>query len=146
MRENGVDLPEGQFQAGMGVTPGQAPDGTVPVEPPAEAAGRSPTDSIDREAFEAAQEACEDLLPEGAVMFGGPGGPGGAGVDASAFRAYASCLADHGVELPELGEIGAPAASVGRGDVDDPDFAAAQDVCAALLPDVTQAVPPTTAS
>ncbi len=104
MRENGVDLPEGQFQAGAGATPGQAPDGTMLTEPPRDMTG--PAASIDGEAFEAAREACADLLPEGAVMFGGPGGPGGAGVDASAFRAYTSCMTDHGVELPEAGPAG----------------------------------------
>jgi hypothetical protein len=71
-------------------------------------------------------------------MFGGPGGPGGAGVDASAFRAYTSCMADHGVELPEPGETGAPPVSVDR---DDPEFAEAQETCAALLSEVTESAP-----
>jgi hypothetical protein len=147
MRENGIELPEGrQFQAGVGATPGPAPDGTMLTEPPRDMTG--PAASIDGDAFEAAREACADLLPEGAVMFGGPGGPGGAGVDASAFRAYTSCMADHGVELPEAGPAGAdgaapPAISVDR---DDPEFAEAQETCAALLPEVTESAPPTTAA
>jgi len=142
MRENGVDIPEGQFQAGAGVPPGRAPDATMLTEPPSDVTG------IDGDAFEAAREACEDLLPEGAVMFGGPGGAGGAGIDESALRAYRSCMTDHGVELPEAGPAGTdgaapPAISVDR---DDPEFAEAQETCAALLPEVTESAPPTTAA
>jgi len=139
MRENGVDIPEGQFQPGAGVAPGQAPDATMLTERPSDVTG------IDGDAFEAAREACEDLLPEGAVMFGGPGG---AGIDESALRAYRSCMADHGVDLPEPGPAGTdgaapPAISVDR---DDPEFAEAQETCAALLPEVTESAPPTTAA
>lgn len=145
MRENGIDLPEGQFQAGREAVPGEVPAGSILTEPPDEMEG------IDGEAFAAAREACADLAPEGAVMFGGPGG---AGIDESAFRAYRSCMADHGVELPEAGPAGAERGDGAAGaappevsiDRDDPEFAAAHEVCASLLPEVTESAPPTTAA
>jgi hypothetical protein len=129
----------------VGGSPGGARDEAMLTGPPPDVTGRAGT--LGREAFEAAQAACEELLPEGAVMFGGPGGPTGAGVDASAFRAYTSCMADHGVELPEPGEGAAPPVRSDRDGSDEaPELEAALEACGALLPDVTQTVPPTSAA
>ena len=76
---------------------------------------------VDQATFDAAQKACAGLRPTG----GGGGGRGGA-----AAAAYRSCLADHGVTVPSTSS-GGPPASIDR---NDPNFAAANQACRALLP------------
>ena len=75
---------------------------------------------VDQATFDAAQQACASLRPAG-----GQGGRGGA-----AGAAYRSCLADHGVTVPSTSS-GGPPPSIDR---TAPNFAAANDVCKALLP------------
>ncbi len=143
MKEQGVELPNGAgFQPGAGG--GEAPPGSFQLgqgqqgqgQPPQGQAGNgSAPPSFDTSKLQAAQEACGDLLPEGA-NFGGPGGFGGAnggGVDTSAFDAYRSCMSDHGVTIPERqdNQPDQPPASIDR---DSDSFKAANDVCASLLP------------
>ena len=72
--------------------------------------------------------ACASLAPQGG--FGGPGGSQGNGQRGQAFQAYQSCLKDHGVEVPTT-VAGGPPASIDRS---SPAFAAADEVCQALLP------------
>ncbi len=145
MKEQGVELPDGgRFQQGAG---GEAPPGTFQLgqgqpgqgQPgqgqQGQAGNGSPPASFDSSKLQAAQEACGDLLPEGA-NFGGPGGFGGAnggGVDTSAFDAYRSCMSDHGVTIPERqdNQPAQPPASIDR---NSDSFKAANDVCASLLP------------
>jgi len=74
---------------------------------------------VDQATFDAAQQACASLRPAG-----GPGGRGGA-----AGAAYRSCLADHGVTVPSTSS-GGPPPSIDR---NDPNFAAANQTCRALL-------------
>ena len=76
---------------------------------------------VDQASFDAAQQACASLRPAG-----GQGGRGGGAAGA----AYRSCLADHGVTVPSTSS-GGPPPSIDRS---DPNFAAANDVCKALLP------------
>ncbi len=134
MKEQGVELPDGAgFQQGAGG--GEAPPGTFQLGQGQQGRNGSPPPSFDTSKLQAAQEACGDLLPEGA-NFGGPGGFGGAnggGVDTSAFDAYRSCMSDHGVTIPERqdNQPDQPPASIDR---DSDSFKAANDVCASLLP------------
>ncbi|HEX4818797.1 MAG TPA: hypothetical protein VFV00_01215 [Acidimicrobiales bacterium] len=75
---------------------------------------------VDQATFNAAQQACANLRPAG--NGGGRGGAAGA--------AYRSCLADHGVTVPSTSS-GGPPPSIDR---NDPNFAAANQACRALLP------------
>ena len=85
--------------------------------------------------MDAASKACAGSRPLGA---------GAGGVNASAFRAYLSCLADHGVAVSTSTSTTAKTAttaSSGSGggrrqgfDRNDPNFAAADAACAALRP------------
>lgn len=77
---------------------------------------------VDQATFDAAQQACANLRPTGN---GGGGARGGA-----AGAAYRSCLADHGVTVPSTSS-GGPPPSIDRS---DPNFAAANQACRALLP------------
>lgn len=133
LAEQGVELPD--FGGGEGGPPeGFDPEsGSIP--PGGGGQGGLP-EGVDQEALQEAMEACADLAPEGG--FGG--GPGGAGLEA--LEAYRSCLADNGVEVPESTE-GSPPASI---DETDPDFAAANEVCAALLPEQGEGASTTTTS
>ncbi len=158
LKKNGVDLPANGF-GGRNGAPGGAPGGngqssagaTPPGSfqlggaPQTQTGGGTATNggngnggappSFDREKFQAAQQACADLLPEGATFGNGfPGGGPGGGIDNSAFNAYRSCMSDHGVTIPERqnGEnsSGAPVSIDRNSDA----FKAANDVCASLLP------------
>jgi hypothetical protein len=127
LSKHGVTLPQG------GGGPGAGAGGTAPV---GGAGGARPTPSpppgVDQATFDAAQTACASLRPAG-----GPGGAGSGGRTLPA--AYLSCLADHGVAVsttttspgatPSSGAAAGPAI-----DRSDPRFAAANQVCAALLP------------
>ncbi len=168
LKQHGVDLPAGgRFQgggegAGQGGQGGQDGQGRVP---PASfqlgqsqtstgssngSSNASPPASFDRSAFQAARQACADLLPEGATAFGGPGfGGGGAstgagGASSSAFNAYRSCMSDHGVTLPARGQGQSASSSVAPPvsiDRNSAAFKAANDVCSALLPTPQQGAP-----
>jgi hypothetical protein len=94
--------------------PGSRPPGSRPSTtlPP----------GVDASTLQAARDACKSLMPTG-----GPGGPNGPGTQSPAFQAYASCLKDHGVTLPDNGGFG----GVNR---DDPTFKAADTICAPLRP------------
>ena len=74
---------------------------------------------VDQSTFDAAQQACASLRPTGGGARGG-----------AAAAAYRSCLADHGVTVPSTSS-GGPPASIDR---NDPNFAAANQACRALLP------------
>jgi len=133
LKQHGVDLPaSGRFFGNRNGQGGQS-------ETPAQGSGNgSPPPSFDRQKFQAAQQACASLLPEGAQQFGnGPfGGGNGGGANASAFSAYRSCMSDHGVTLPDRqngqrGENGSAPVSIER---NSSTFQAANDVCKALLP------------
>jgi len=75
---------------------------------------------VDPATFASAQQSCANLRPAG-----NGGVRGGA-----AAAAYRSCLADHGVTVPSTSS-GGPPPSIDR---NDPNFAAANQACRALLP------------
>jgi hypothetical protein len=159
LKKNGVDLPAngrifgnrnrqggpgGEGQAG-GQTPpslalGGAPQTSVQGQTPAQGNGNGnggAPPSFDRQKFQAAQQACASLLPEGVQPFGGFGGGGGA--NASAFNAYRSCMSDHGVTLPnrqngQNGEASNGSSAPVSIDRNSDTFKAANNVCQALLP------------
>lgn len=104
--------PSGGVRRGGYGFPGTGPGGTGPDA-----------------ATQKAMNACASLRPQ----FNGRGGAGGAG--SSAFKAFASCLKDHGVVLPTA----SPGARGHRGpglglNTAEPTVGAAYAVCKALLP------------
>jgi hypothetical protein len=146
LASHGVTLPAGTPRA----RPADGVDqrgGAAPAGPPAGgfrggvATGSSLPDGVTQAQFDAAQAACADQRPQRAG-----GAPGG--VQASALRAYASCLADHGVEASTTAGTG-PGGTGGAGafpriNRDDPDFPAARAACAALEPSPAGATTTTT--
>jgi hypothetical protein len=128
LKQHGVDLPNfgqrGQRQGGE--TPGSSvPPRTQPSLP----AG------VTQQQFDAAQQACESLRPAG-----GFGGGGGGVRNSAAFKAYVSCLADHGVAVSTTTSTSTTAGTASpqrpgqQFDRNDPHFASANQVCMALLP------------
>jgi hypothetical protein len=115
-----VELPSGGPPAG-----GQGPPTDFPTGLPTDFPSGFPTDvptgqpggpggpggfdglrpeGVDDETWQAAQEACQSLLPSGG--FGPPGGgDGNPGADA----AYRNCLADRGIDLTEADNTADPA-------------------------------------
>jgi len=169
LSSHGLDIPFlTRLASGQGFTGGSRPtraagdtsptrapgDPGVPGDgaggPPGGFGGGGTATTIDQKAFAAADAACADKRPTGIDVQqllqrrGGPGGGGGFG--GAAFRAYTSCLADHGVKVvtptTTTGDAtattvaGAPGAGGGRSTFDrnDPNFAAANEACKALLP------------
>lgn len=130
MADHGVDFPD--FRNGNGGPPSGRPAGA----PPSGGAGdgqRQPLpvpSGVDQQAFDAAEQACQDLRPTL-----GQGGPGGPGIDASALAAFRSCLADHGVTLTADQN---PFRDLDRS---KPDVRSAFDTCAPLLPQRGSAAP-----
>lgn len=123
LKEHGVDVPDNLGQRGPGQ--GQPPAGGQP--PTGAQGGGQPfgNDPKSQEAF----NACRDKAPAG--------GFGGAR-NSQAFQAYTSCLRDHGVDVPDPSTR--TSTSTGQStppptfDRNDPDFAAANQACQALLP------------
>ena len=153
LKKNGIDLPNGGFFGGRnrngqggqnaqgeGSAPpslqlGGAPQTQAQGQSGGNGAPASPPPSFDRSKFQAAQQACASLLPEGAT-FGPFGGGQGGGANASAFNAYRSCMSDHGVTLPsrqngQSASSSSPPVSIDR---NSDAFKAANTVCAPLLP------------
>lgn len=82
---------------------------------------------VDRQKFQQALQACG----------GGNGFGGGGGANAQAFTAYLSCLSDHGVAVPtSTSTSGTQARGAGALNAvrSDPNYAAANKTCQALLP------------
>ena len=126
MREHGVDIddPEeggGKFRIGRG--PGAGAD-----------AVNEKGDPVNAE-FEEAMEACRDELPQ----MGEELTPEERAEMEDAMLAFAQCMREHGVDMPDPGENGgivriAPGED-GKGGPDDPEFQAAEEACEDLLPD-----------
>ncbi len=135
MRENGVDFPDPVVEADGTVTFGFRPG-----------AGGGGLQDIARDPdTPAAREVCEALL-EGLTL-----GPGQRGFDLVELQdtllEFARCMRDHGVDIgdPDMSRFGPgandddqPSGPFGVIDTDDPDFAAAFEVCQQQLPGVGQ--------
>lgn len=123
LKEHGVDLPDNLGQGAPGQ--GQPPNGG---QPPTGQQGGGPPFG-DNPKFQEALNACQDKAPAGG--FGGPRG-------SQELQAYTSCLRDHGVDVPDPSS--STSTSTGQStppptfDRNDPDFAAANEACQALLP------------
>ena len=151
LKQHGVDLPAnfggggGAGRQGGNGGGGQA-DNAAP--PATDATGSTVPRNrgtlppgVDQQTFQAAQQACESLRPAGG--FGGGNGQGGIRNSAE-FRAYVSCLADHGVPVSTTTSTSTPPSTTAGGggggrpgqqfDRNDPHFASANQICMALLP------------
>jgi hypothetical protein len=84
-------------------------------------------------ATQQAMEACASLRPQFDGR-GGPGAGGGGGGDSTAYKAFTSCLKDHGVVLPTASPGASPGGARGL-DTADPKAAKAYETCRALLPE-----------
>jgi hypothetical protein len=107
----------------------------------------------------AAVKACKSKIPKGGFGFGG--------ANRGQYQAYISCLRDHGVNIPQRGSATGGSATGGSGsgsstttttggsggngggplgrlDRNDPAFAAANQICAPLLPSQGAGATPTT--
>lgn len=129
MRDNGVDIQDPTVDANGNVQFGGfrgAGDGTV-----------------DRETLQAARDACQDQLD--GVVLGFRGEAPDLTEMQDMFVEYAACMRENGYDMPDPdfssfgpggdgqpGQGGGPFASI---DPDDPDFAAAQQVCQDILGD-----------
>jgi hypothetical protein len=121
LSQHGVNVPD--------VGRGQRPQGGSGADPTPRTAPSLPA-GVTQQQFQAAQQACASLRPTG-----GFGGANGGGVrNSAAFRAYLSCLADHGVPVSTTTSTTAPVRQGQLFDRNDPHFAAANQVCMALLP------------
>jgi len=120
LKQHGVTLPAGFGNGGppAGGTPGSIPSDGTPGSLPA---------GVDVQKLQSAMQAC-----------GGAGGrfPGG-GQNSQAFKAYTSCLSDHGVKVPTQAGSNTPPSF----DRNSSAFASANKVCAALLPNTTTTAP-----
>jgi hypothetical protein len=116
LKKHGVDVPDDLGQGGP--AQGQPPTGGQPFG----------DDPKLQEAF----NACRDKAPAGG--FGG-------GRSSQAFQAYASCLRDHGVDVPDpstsTSTLAGQSTPPPTFDRSDPDFTAANEACQALLPTST---------
>ena len=136
LKQHGVTLPAGGFGngggpggGGPGGPSGPPPNGFRP--PGGTGGGGRPSISIpgvSQQDVQAAFSACQSKLPNGGRF-------GGGGANAQDLQAYTSCLGDHGVKVPTPGSGAQPGGPAGLGALrSDPKFAAANKVCAALLP------------
>jgi hypothetical protein len=136
LKQHGVTLPSGGFGGGGRRGASGASGATGPV-------GRRPGGFFGgggaglSQKEQAAFSACRSKLPNGGQFGGGLRG----GANATALKAYLSCLSDHGVTVPKTPVAGAsgpagpggfrsPLASLRN----DPKFAAARQACRVLLP------------
>jgi hypothetical protein len=128
MRENGIDMPDPQFDAG-----GQG--GGFRIVRPGSGDGQ-PID-FQSEEFQAAQETCDDLL-EGLV---GTQDPEAIAERQEAMLAFAQCMRENGVDMPDPDVGGGPGFGVRIGgpdsdsDIDpgSPEFQAAMETCQPAL-------------
>jgi hypothetical protein len=127
MRENGVDMPDPQVVTGTG--------GEVKIDQQ----GGAP---VSKEKFSAADSKCSHFMAQA--------GPNGKGPEMSAedqdkVLAFAKCMREHGVDMPDPDfsgggvriQVNSGSASNGSGPKnpkDDPTFKAANDACSSLLP------------
>ncbi|MEW5991123.1 MAG: hypothetical protein AB1736_07215 [Chloroflexota bacterium] len=134
MRDHGIDMPDPQIDSNgnMRVTIGAG--GNI--------------GEIDRETMEAAQEACRELLPGAGLAR--PGGRELTPEDEERILAFAECMREHGIDVPDPqfgggggfirvgpGAGGDDDGQAGDGpafDPNDEDFQAAQEACRELLP------------
>jgi hypothetical protein len=126
MRENGIDMPDPQVVTGA--------NGDTKVTIGSE--GSRPTES--KEDFQKANEACDHFMAEA-----GPDGPAPSmsPEDQDKMLAFAKCMREHGVDMPDptigggfVTHIDDGSGSGPKGPIEDEDFEAANAACGDLLP------------
>jgi hypothetical protein len=130
MRENGVDMPDPQV-----VEDGDGRMGFSIGGPGDDSGGRQPS----KEEFEKADTACRHFLAD---MVQDKGGPQMSAEDQDKVLAFARCMREHGVDMPDPDFSGGGVMiKGGPGDGARPDFdpssdefQAAQEACQSLLP------------
>jgi hypothetical protein len=133
MRENGIDMPDPVVSTDA--------DGGTKIEQRAEAAGNTPAS---KDKFTKAEAACRHFMAAA-----GPGGPGHqmSAEDMDKLLAFAKCMREHGVDMPDptadggfvmrVDDSGGANGGTGgttKGGPDDPEFQAAEKACSSLLP------------
>jgi hypothetical protein len=110
MRQHGIDMPDPQFN-GNGISQGFT----------ARRGGKGPDDPK----FKAAQQACQKYLPNG----GQPTKPNPQ--EQQQMLAFARCMRQHGIDVPDPGASGGIEVKGGPGTVnpDSPKFKAAEQAC-----------------
>jgi hypothetical protein len=114
MRDHGVDMPDPQFEDG----------GLVRIE-------AGPGRDIDEDEFEAANEACRKLLPNG----GEPPSEEEMAEMEDAMLEFAECMRDHGIDMPDPQGGGMTIGPDDDIDPNDPDFKAADEDCRHIIED-----------
>jgi hypothetical protein len=127
MRENGVDMPDPQVTTGSG--------GEVKIDQQ----GGSP---VSKEKFAAADQVCRHFMADAA-----PNGQGPAmsAEDQDKVLAFAKCMREHGIDMPDPDFSGGGVriqvnggsdddGSGPKNPKDDPEFKAADEACSSLLP------------
>jgi hypothetical protein len=116
MRQHGIDMPDPKFTGNGGVTQSlkAGPGGKGPDDPK----------------FKAAQQACQKYMPNGGTAK--KPNP----QEQQQMLAFARCMRQHGIDMPDPGANGGIVVNGGPGTVkpDDPKFKAAQQACQNLLP------------
>ncbi len=132
LKAHGVTLPQG-FGANPARGSGPPGTGTLPPRGGNTGGGGTPGSipGLTQEQ-QSAFEACRSKLPNG----GNFGGGGGGHANSQALQPYLSCLGDHGVTVPTPTSASTPADGGSALDTvrNDPNFAAANEACQALLP------------
>jgi hypothetical protein len=124
MRDHGVDMPDPEFDDN-----GRGVGGAIRV---------GGDEGLDEDDFEAAQQACEDLVEDVQGSFG-MDDPEQRAKMQEQMLAFSQCMRDHGIDMPDpqFNEDGGATIQGGPGgaiDPDDPDFQAAEEACRGDMP------------
>ena len=127
MRENGIDLPDPVFRGAGG---GSAQGGDVTEAVP----GEIPPFDPNSDEFRAAQEACEQHL-EGLGALEPGEAPELSAEEEGAFLAFAECMREHGIDMPDPRNGGILVRPGSEEDFDpmSEDFQAAEEECRSHL-------------
>ena len=132
MRENGIDMPDPTFGRVGG---GGGQGGDVAVAQPGD---ELPFDPSSAE-FQAAQEACQHHL-EGLGALEPGEAPALSAEEEEAFLAFAECMREHGIDMPDPGSGGMIVRPGSEEDFDptSEEFQAAQEACRSHLDEIMQ--------
>jgi hypothetical protein len=118
MRQHGIDMPDPQFTG----------NGRITQELKSGPGGKGPDDPK----FKAAQQACQKYMPNGGTI------KKPSPQEQQQMLAFARCMRQHGIDVPDPGPNGGITINGGNGskgpNPDDPKFKAAQQACQKLLP------------
>jgi hypothetical protein len=125
MRDEGIDMPDPE------IVQDSSGEGTVSGGIRVEINGTGP----DKEEFRAAEATCKKHL---ANIVGGPTSRGLSPEDEEKLLAYARCMREHGIDMPDPQDGGMIINEAGDDgpnlDPNDPEYQAAQEACGDLMP------------